>query len=81
MEILFSNKRVIKTIHDLSFTLLLYNEYFPEQFINRVNDAIHGYDFISNRLDLMPMDIDDPAGILNDKDGIEGFIDELKSIE
>ena len=81
VEILFVNKRVIRTIHDLSLTLLLYNEYFPEQFIKRVNDAISAYDFILSRLDLMPMEIDDPAENLNDKDGNEGFIDELKNIK
>ena len=81
IEMLFVNKRVIRAIHDLSFTLLIYNEYFPEQFIKRINDAISAYDFILSRLDLMPMEIDDPAGILNEKDGNEGFIDELKNIK
>ena len=71
---------MIRIIHNLSFTLALYSKHFPEQFIKRVNDAINAYDFILNRLELEPLEIDDPVGNLNDKDGNEGFIEELKNI-
>jgi hypothetical protein len=80
-EVLFSNKRVIRIINSLSFTLTIYSEYFPEQFIKRVNDAINGYDFILNRLELMPMENDDPANVLSKKDGNKGFIEELQKIQ
>ena len=79
-EMLFSNRRVMRIICSLSFTLALYSEHFPEQFIKRVNDAINGYDFILNRLELKPMEIDDPGDILNESDKNKGFIDELKDI-
>ena len=74
------NKRVKRIIKNLSFTLSLYNEYLPPQFIKRVNDAINGYEFILNRLDILPFEIDDPAKILVDKK-IEDFIDELKKLQ
>jgi len=78
-EILFMNKRVKRIIKNLSFTLSIYNEYLPSQFIKRVNDAINGYDFILNRLDILPFEIDDPAKVLVDEK-IEDFIDELKKL-
>lgn len=78
-EILFMNKRVKRIITNLSFILSLYNEYLPPQFIKRVNDAINGYDFILNRLDILPFEIDDPAKVLVDNN-IEHFIDELKKL-
>jgi len=78
-EILFMNKRVIRIIKSLSYTLSLYNEYLAPQFIRRVNDAINGYDFILNRLDILPFENDDPANTLVDE-RIEVFIDELKEL-
>jgi len=78
-EILFMNKRVKRIIKNLSFTLSVYNEHLPSQFIKRVNDAINGYDFILNRLDILPFEIDDPVKVLVDEK-IEDFIDELKKL-
>lgn len=78
-EILFMNKRVKRIIKSLSFTLSIYNEYLSPQFITRVNDAINGYDHVLNRLDILPLEDDDPARTLVD-DNIGGFIDELKKL-
>ena len=59
--------------------LILYSEYLPEQLVKRVNDVVMSYNFILNRLELNPMEVDDPANMLNDSN-IEIFIDELKKI-
>jgi len=78
-EILFMNKRVSRVIKSLSFTLSIYTEYLPHQFVRSVNDAINGYDFVLNRLDILPLEDDDPARTLVD-DNIDRFIDELREL-
>lgn len=77
-EISFMNNKLKRVIESLQFVLLLHNEYLPEKFISRVNDAIDGYDFILNRLDVLPFASDDPNKVL--AENIEHFIEELKTI-
>lgn len=78
-EIRFMNRKLQRVIESLPFVLSLHSEYLPSKFVFRVNDAINGYDFILNRLDVLPLENDDPKKVLSGD--IERFIEELKKIE
>ncbi len=78
IEIRFMNYKLKRVIESLQFVLSLHSEYLPDKFVSRVNDAIDGYDFILNRLDVLPLENDDPKKVL--AGGAEGFIDELKTL-
>lgn len=77
-EILFMNHKLKRVIESLQFVLSINSEYLPSKFVSRVNDAINGYDFILGRLDIFPLENDDPKNVLAGDN--EGFIQELKAI-
>ncbi|MGI0094398.1 MAG: hypothetical protein ACREA8_09880, partial [Nitrosotalea sp.] len=78
-EIRFMNRKLQRVIESLQFVLSVHSEYLSPTFVSRVNDAINGYDFILNRLDVLPLETDDPKKIL--AGNMEHFIEELKKIE
>ena len=77
-EVKFMSYRLERVIRSLQFVLLLNNEYLSSTFASRVNDSIKGYDFILNRLEMFPLDSDDPSKILSYN--VEHFIEELATI-
>lgn len=77
-NVLFMSKRLKHSIDHLSHAFTMYSNDLPPKFIKRSKDAMTGYDFLSIRMDLHPLEPDDPGGILQG-DG-QGFIEELKKI-
>lgn len=75
-EVLFMNRQVKRIIESLQFILLLHSENLPLLLIQRIRDAVAGFDLVLNRLELLPFEECDPRDGRTRK--LDGFIEELK---